>query len=139
MHSGAIDSLVSVSDSKQTGISPSNEKRGRAKRLGVVCPIQFLCPNEHRLPTPVRQGARSIKNNESSRFQMTECTVVMISSEMTFLLLFHKILLYSIDWSHWRTEKGWQLIVQSSPGLVLTAFKEIVCLDIFFLISFHSS
>lgn len=37
------------------------------------------------------------------------------------------------------TEKGWQLIVWSSPGFILTAFKKIICLGIFFLISLCSS
>lgn len=70
---------------------------------------------------------------------MTECTVVTIGSEMIFLPSIDKILVYSLDGSHQRTEEGWQLIVWCSPGLVLTVFEEIVCLDIFFLISFYSS
>ena len=101
-YSGAIDSLISVSNSKQTSISQQpHEKRGRAKRLGVVSPIQSLCANERYLPTPVRQAARSIKNSEeSSMFRMTECTVVTISSEIIFLPLVHKILVCSLDGSH---------------------------------------
>lgn len=38
-----------------------------------MSPIQSLCPNKHHLPTPVRQGARSVKTSEeSSRFEMPE-------------------------------------------------------------------
>lgn len=114
-HSGAIDSLISVSNSKQTSISQQpHEKQGKAKRLGGVSSIRSPRPNEHRLPTPVRQGARLIKNSEeTSSFQMTACTVVTVGSEIIFLASFHKMLIYSLDWSCRSTEEGCQLIVQS--------------------------
>lgn len=57
---------------------------------------------------------------------MTECIVATFGSEMMFLPSFHKVVVYSLDGSCQRTEKSWKLIVWSSPGLVLTAFKEIV-------------
>lgn len=114
-YSGAMDLLISVSYCKQNTISQQpHKKQGKAKRLGVVSSIRSLCPNEHCLPTPVRQGARWIKNSEeTSSFQMTECTVVTIGSEIIFLPLFYRMLIYSLDWSHWRTEEGCQLVVQS--------------------------
>lgn len=55
--------------------------------------MQSLHPSEHHLPVPVRQGAVSVKTSkEISRFQMTDCTVTVISSKGISLPSFHKIL-----------------------------------------------
>lgn len=72
-----------MSNSKHTSISQQpHEKQRRDKRLGVVSLIQSLCPSEHHLLTPVRQGATSVKTvEETPRFRMTACPVAMISSE----------------------------------------------------------